>query len=273
MSSVQSVIAIRDIETVSELRQVEQLQKEVWGVDDRDVLPALAMIPMRQVGGVLLGAFDTEKLVGFSFAFPGFEEGQPILHSDMLAVLPDYRSLGLGLQLKLAQREQALKKGIDTITWTFDPLQSLNANLNFGKLGVVSDRYFVNYYGETTSFLHSTGTDRLWVKWKLSSKWVTDRIERYAKNEVFQELLPTIVSVGDEEQPLVALSSDSPKVFLDVPVDYNRLVKEKHAVAVSWREATREAFITAVAKGYAVQDFSLVKTERRTFGRYLLVNH
>ena len=125
---------------------------------------------MREVGAVLLGAFDGGRLIGFSFAFPGFENGHLILHSDMLAVKPTYRTLGLGLQLKLGQRLYALEKGIDTITWTFDPLQALNANLNFAKLGVVSERYLVNYYGETTSFLHSTGTDRLWVTWKLQKQ-------------------------------------------------------------------------------------------------------
>ena len=272
MSGVQSVIAIREIESVSELLQVEQLQKEVWGVDDREVFPALAMIPMIQVGGVLLGAFDEEKVIGFSFGFPGFEERKPILHSDMLAVLPAYRSLGLGRQLKLAQRQQALEKGVDTITWTFDPLQSLNANLNFGKLGVVSDRYFVNYYGETTSFLHSTGTDRLWVTWNLKSTWVVDRVERHTTNGVFQQPLPSIVAVDKQEQPVVTFS-DLRKVFLDVPADYNRLLRENHEAAMSWRQATREAFTSALAKGYVVRDFCLVKNDGESFGRYLLVSH
>src|SRR5678815_3415512 len=143
MSATQKAIVVREVQNLSEMMGVEQLQKEVWGVEDREILPALAMIPMREVGAVLLGAFEGVELIGFSFAFPGFENGQPILHSDMLAVKPAYRSLGLGLQLKLAQRTHALEKGIDTITWTFDPLQALNANLNFAKLGVVSDRYLV----------------------------------------------------------------------------------------------------------------------------------
>ena len=271
MSATQTAIVIRDIQTLSELQEIEQLQKEVWGVDDREVLPALAMIPMKQVGAVLIGAFNGAELIGFSFAFPGFEDSQPILHSDMLAVKPAYRSLGLGLQLKLAQRERALENGIDTITWTFDPLQALNANLNFGKLGVISDRYFVNYYGETTSFLHSTGTDRLWVTWKLKSDWVVDRIEQPTlKNEAFQSASPSIVRIGPEEGPIVELSSHSAQVFLDVPGEYNKLVSDKNSLAVSWRAATREAFTHALAIGYTVQDFCFVKSEEGSFGRYLL---
>ena len=154
-------IVIREIET-DEMRAVEDLQVEIWGVSEREVLPSLALIPLKEVGGVLLGAFDANVMVGFVFGFPGLEGGQPTLHSDMLAVKTEYRSLGLGYRLKLAQREQALATGVERITWTFDPLQSRNAYLNFAKLGVLADRYCPDYYGQTTSFLHRTGTDRLW---------------------------------------------------------------------------------------------------------------
>ena len=43
----------------------------------------------------------------------------------MLGVRPDARAAGLGLQLKLAQRQPALDMGIDLIEWTYDPLQAL----------------------------------------------------------------------------------------------------------------------------------------------------
>ena len=100
----------------------------------------------------------------------------------MLAVRPEYRNSNLGYRLKLAQRERALASGLTRMTWTFDPLQSLNAHFNFAKLGVVSDRYEVNFYGEeTSSFLHRTGTDRLWVSWPLDSFRVTRRVEGMAE--------------------------------------------------------------------------------------------
>src|SRR6266853_798730 len=176
-SEAKASIIIRDITEISEMREVEALQKQIWGIDDLEVFPALALIPMREVGAVLIGAFDGERMVGFVFGFPGHEppgrkpseSGRLILHSDMLAVRPEYRAHGLGYKLKLAQRERALANGIETITWTFDPLQSLNAHLNIAKLGVIADSYRVNYYGETTSFLHGSGTDRLWVTWSLNS--------------------------------------------------------------------------------------------------------
>ena len=55
----------------------------------------------------------------------------------------------------------SLAMGIDLIEWTYDPLQALNAHLNFAKLGVVVQEYAENIYGESSSPLHhGTPTDR-----------------------------------------------------------------------------------------------------------------
>jgi len=261
-------ITIREIDELSEMTEVEQLQKEIWGVEDLEVLPGLAMIPIKAVGGVLLGAFDGAELVGFSFAFPGYKDGRSFLHSDMLAVKPAYRARRLGFQLKMAQRAAALQKGIDTITWTFDPLQALNANLNFGKLGVTSDRYIVNFYGETTSFLHSTGTDRLWVTWQLNSQHVCERLGVVDEKQLHADF-SKVLTIGEDRSP-VRSASDEPQVFLDIPANFNQLVKEELELALFWRVASREAFIEALERGLSVQDFYLIKNGDLSFGRYLL---
>ena len=138
-------IVIRDIETVDEMREVETLQREIWGVSDLDVVPALALRPQKEVGGILMGGFADGRMIGFVFGFPGILNGEVIIHSDMLGVTSEYRSQNVGYLLKLAQREAALALGVKRITWTFDPLQSRNAHLNFGKLGVIADRYLINY--------------------------------------------------------------------------------------------------------------------------------
>jgi len=278
MTTGQAAIVIRDIERTAELREVEELQKEVWGVGDREVLPALAMIPMLEVGAILLGAFADGKMVGFVFGFPGHEDGQLILHSDMLAVIPAYRSHGLGYQLKLAQRERALADGIDTITWTFDPLQALNANLNFRKLGVTSDRYLIDYYGETTSFLHSTGTDRLWVRWELSSERVEQRIEGTWQDtsepddisETLCDDVAALLKITENDEPSSATVELASHMFLEIPADLNRVQRENPELARSWRKQTREAFTRALAAGLYVENFSLVERERQRIGRYLL---
>ena len=161
---------IREIRGREELSAVEELQKEVWGCADLEVLPAIHMIAAREVGAILVGAFDGAELIGFAYGFPGFEGEHRVIHSDMLAVRESWRDRGVGRALKLAQRDAALARGVDRITWTFDPMQERNAFLNFEKLGVVADRYLRDFYGSTTSPLHAGGTDRLWVTWHLHGR-------------------------------------------------------------------------------------------------------
>ncbi len=194
-------IVIRDIQSLAEMREVEQLQREIWGVADLDVFPALALKPQKDVGAILIGAFDEGRLVGFVFGFPGILDGETIIHSDMLGVSPAYRAKNLGFLLKCAQRDAAMALGIERITWTFDPLQARNAHLNFNKLGVIADRYYVDYYGATSSFLHRFGTDRLWVTWWLNSERVSSRLAGSAPTPDDLDLLPRLVKVGERVEP------------------------------------------------------------------------
>src|SRR5438128_2947689 len=203
-------IVIRDIERLSEMREVETLQKDVWGCADLEVVPLPMFVAGGEVGAVLIGAYDRSTLVGFVYGFPGYENGQVTHHSHMLAVRPSYRNFNLGYKLKLAQRERVLAQGIRRITWTFDPLQSLNAYFNFGKLGVVADNYMINFYGEaTSSFLHQIGTDRLWVTWSLDSQRVRDRLETEKTESLFEsEAIASLVQLGNNDKPLRNDSSE-----------------------------------------------------------------
>jgi predicted GNAT superfamily acetyltransferase len=266
-------LSIRGIEEISEMRAVEELQKEVWGIDDREVFPALAMKPMRELGGLLIGAFDGDRMIGFVFGFPGLENDRVILHSDMLAVRSEYRSRGVGYKLKLAQREKALAKGIDTITWTFDPLQALNAHLNIAKLGVVGNSYRVDYYGETTSFLHRTGTDRLWVTWLLQSERVRERISGGSVLEASALAeIPAVVRVGGNDEPVEGDEGlfGEPSLVIEIPDNINLVLKENVGLAVLWREATRNAFTRSMASGLFVDEFYRAQRGEKKVGAYLL---
>jgi predicted GNAT superfamily acetyltransferase len=274
MSNKPAAIVLRDIIELSEMREVESLQKEIWGVEDREIFPALALRPLIEVGAILIGAFDQDQMVGFVFGFPGLEKGRPIVHSDMLAVKLAYRSSGLGYRLKLAQRERALAKNVETITWTFDPLQSVNAYFNFKKLGVVADRHLINFYGETSSFLHRAGTDRLWVTWLLNSERVNKQISHDSANDVaWSEGRRTtaLLEVGNKLEPVVVKSgTEEPRVIVEIPADLNRLVEERVRLATCWRETTREAFTEAMDKGYVVEDFCFAERNGQKIGVYLL---
>ena len=124
-------LRVRDVESDGEFHTIEDIQKEAWGFNDLDTVPAATLMATHHAGGVTLGAFDGGTMIGFAYGFAAYEEGRTSIHSHMLAVRPSYRNCQAGFYLKLAQRERVLEKGLDEITWTYDPLQSLNAHLNF----------------------------------------------------------------------------------------------------------------------------------------------
>ena len=267
-----SQTTIREIVDHAEMRGVEALQKEVWLTPDLDVVPLTQLVAVKEAGGVLIGAFDGETLVGFVYGFPSYELGRLAHHSHMLAVKPAYRNSDLGRRLKLAQREHVIRQGIELISWTFDPLQSLNAHFNFNKLGVVSDRYFVNFYGdEASSFLHQTGTDRLWVSWFVSSEQVERRIAGIA-NETTTVGLPLVQVTADDSSVRRDLAEplSQPTASIEIPSDINALQPQRTATALRWREDTRWAFTEALKAGYVVQGFVREKRGERMVGRYLL---
>jgi predicted GNAT superfamily acetyltransferase len=278
MALIIPTIQIQEIDSIAHMRALEKLQQDVWGWSDLDTTPLMDFIILKELGGTLIGAFEGERLVGFAFGFVGYDEGQIVFHSHMLAVHPSYRECGLGLRLKRAQRMAALDRGFEHITWTFDPLQSTNAHLNVHKLGVVANRYKVNFYGDqSSSALHRhIGTDRLWVDWFLKSKRVTDRLDSEAHTS--RTLL-----TSDEVQRLIRLGSngllvsypvdpDSGKnVLIEIPTNISLLQQESPESAVAWRTATRAAFIDAFAAGYIVDDFLRIGNNRDQSGCYLLV--
>jgi predicted GNAT superfamily acetyltransferase len=263
-------IVIREIDNQSEIRACEELQKEVWGVPDLDVVPMTQLVAAKAAGGALIGAFDGESLIGFAYGFVGYENGRTTHHSHMLAVKPAYRNFSIGYKLKLAQREFVLAQGITEMTWTFDPLRSLNAHFNFARLGVISDRYLIDFYGnEAASFLHRNGTDRLWVTWPLASRRTAERIE-FRDNEFDIESFKPLVKRGNQGEPIGTeqnLSLESEKVSIEIPSDIHSMEKTEFVLAADWRKATRSAFREAFANGYVAVGFA----REELAGKYLLV--
>jgi predicted GNAT superfamily acetyltransferase len=275
-----AVITIRDLETFDDLKQVEVVEREVWKLSDLDTMPLALTIATREAGCLWLGAFDGTKLVGFAFGFLAIEGNRAAVHSHMLAVREPYRSLDLGYKLKLAQRERVLGMRVGNlqiaeITWTFDPLQSRNAHLNFAKLGVVSNSYKVDFYGpETSSALHRNGTDRLWVRWPIISQRVQDRLQG---KDPRPDMLQTLKSLS----PLVSLSSDghphrtrladalhSQRTSIEIPGDILSMEQKDADLAREWRLATRWGFAEAMKSGFFVAEFCRMTNHQQ--GVYLL---
>jgi predicted GNAT superfamily acetyltransferase len=168
-------VRIAPLTTLADFERCVELQIAVWGYSDGDLIPKRVFIVAGAIGGQAIGAFAGEELVGFAMSLPGYREGVPYLHSHMLAVLPEYRNAGLGRRLKLAQRADALARGIDRMEWTFDPLEIKNAHLNIARLGAIARRYKRDFYGPSTSPLQGgLPTDRLVAEWWLRSPRVRE---------------------------------------------------------------------------------------------------
>ena len=174
-------IIVRPLHKLDEFRRCVEITREVWGDSELETEPYITFVIAHHTGGQVLGAFDGHMMVGFTKAFIAVRDHTVYLHSHMAAVVRSHRDRRVGRQLKLAQREDALRRDIRLIEWTFDPLETKNAHFNINRLGAISRGYIPNFYGITTSPLHrGLPTDRLLVEWHLDSKRVIAAINDLA---------------------------------------------------------------------------------------------
>ena len=270
-------IVIRDLHSFEDLSRLKAVEKEVWGLADEDVLPLTMLVACEAAGSILLGAFDKDKLVGFAFGIFGQEQGRSNIHSHMLAVLEPYRRHNLGFRLKQAQRDRALALGVREMTWTYDPLQSRNAHFNFAKLGIVADTYKLDFYGpQTSSMLHQNGTDRLWVRWLLTSRRVRDRMAgREGRAETLDALrhLAPLVRFNGNGRPAradLAQSLARQRVSIEIPGEILEVERTDMGLAREWRAATRWAFTAALKAGFFVAEYCRSIRGQQGPGAYLL---
>jgi predicted GNAT superfamily acetyltransferase len=269
---------IRPLTTIDDCRRVVELEQVVWGYTDaEDVVPSPILIVSVKRGGILLGAFDgAGEMKGFVYSMAAMKEERPTQWSHMLGVTDDARDKGVGAALKLAQREQALAMGIDLIEWTYDPLQALNAHLNFAKLGVVVEEYEENIYGESSSVLHrGTPTDRFVAEWRIATPHVERRIAALGHpvardaSVSHAPIANTTRARGDWLEPAAAdLSVEARRLLVEIPIGFDRMQVQEPDLALAWRLATREIFQHYFQRGYRVVDFFLNREAGR--GHYLL---
>jgi predicted GNAT superfamily acetyltransferase len=221
-------IVVRKCHGIEEFQRCVTLQKEIWGEEDIEVEPATLFVVASETGGQILGAFDGERLVGYTLALVGLSNGAVFLHSHMTGVLAEYRDRGVGRALKLFQRDEALGRGIRRIVWTFDPLEIRNAHFNLNLLGAIARKYLPNLYGLTTSPLHfGLPTDRLWAEWQLDSARV-------------------VAAVSD-----LAREPEGAPATIGLPVELERWKQSDTAAVAKVQARIREEFTAWFARGYA----------------------
>src|SRR6202011_5083860 len=162
-------VEVRLVRSHGEFAACEAMSREIWGAAERNIVPRELLLTMQQNGGLVHGAFRADgRLGGFCFAFLGMRNGQLRLCSHQLGVIPQFRGSGIGIALKQAQQQDALRLGYELVTWTFDPLEARNAYINLHRLGCIARVYDRNHYGSMEDDLNRGLTsDRFEAEWWL----------------------------------------------------------------------------------------------------------
>jgi predicted GNAT superfamily acetyltransferase len=242
-SAVKQRIIVRTIEDVQEMSVCVELQQRIWSYAEIDTVPDQIFVVAKKTGGQVLTAYDGNAPVGFALAFAAMREGLTYLHSHMVGVAENYQNRGVGRLLKLAQREDALERGINLIEWTFDPLQLKNAHFNIERLGAIARHYIPNLYGRTSSPLHAgLPTDRLVAEWWVRSQRVEDVLSGRPR----------------------AASTDRERI--SIPTGIREICRDEPQTAAEIQTNVREQFLALLADGRAAVGFEFNNEQ----GTYLL---
>ncbi len=272
-------IVVRELREPWEFREAVRVQASAWRMSDlSEAVPAHMLKAVADNGGVVLGAFDGDRLVGFCFGFPGRSpEYGEYLYSHMAGVVEEYKYRGVGFLLKSEQRMWAIERGYKLMVWTFDPLQGLNSYFNLHKLGVVVRRFYPNYYGELEDGINrGMPTDRVKAEWWLLSPRVEARMRGFDARAYTEEMIGDdslyVLRAGSGVEPVVYEgSTPHPVALAEIPLSVNELAKVDPGLPLRWRLALRRVLDHFLNKlGYMAVDF--VRDRSRGVGVYVLVD-
>jgi predicted GNAT superfamily acetyltransferase len=204
-------IEIRECIRLEELAECVQLQRDVFALPEAELSPVRHLVVTKNAGGFALGAYDGERLAGFSLSVPAFLRGERAFYSHMTGVRAEYQSYGVGARLKWEQRKRALADGVRYIKWTFEPVKARNAYFNLEKLGAIVGEYMINFYGTDYATAPEIGgkrlglaSDRLFAEWHLDS----DKVEALAAGDEWVEARETAAEITIMNDWLGLVESD-----------------------------------------------------------------
>ena len=274
-------VQIRTLTSVEDCYRLREVQRCIWGHGAHDLVPIHVLITQAKNGGLMQGAFvnnsppETGGMVGFSFGWPALgrdKAGQQRLKfcSHIAGVLPAWQGHGIGLQLKLSQRQELLHQGwTDWVTWTYDPLQRVNGRLNIHRLGGISTTYLHNVYGEMNdSFNANMPTDRLQVDWYLNCPRVQQTLSadhqpiEWPLAELQRARTRPVRASSDLRTPTEpAPPPDGRPYAIPLPHSVDALRRASNMLLLNWRLFMRHTIESCLAAGYTLVDCVLLEDE------------
>jgi predicted GNAT superfamily acetyltransferase len=257
MWRVPAEVETRLVDSHDEFAACEAMSRDIWGAADRNVVPRELLLTMQHNGGLVHGAFLPDgRLVGFCFGFAGLRDGRVRLCSHQLGVVPEFRGTGIGISLKQAQRQDAIRLGYEVVTWTFDPLEARNAYINLHRLGCIARIYARDHYGPMEDDLNrGLPSDRFEAEW-----WL--RRPKPPAITVEPQVMLRVGATGEPVREQIELGSQS-TALIGVPSDFQAVKRASLELALRWRMESRAALEAALAAGLTAVDF-------RREGAYLM---
>ncbi len=267
-----TTITIRPLTHGGDMAALEHIQRTVWGDAADELIQAQMLMAIAHNGGLVLGAFDDETLVGGAVAFLGTasnDETRPAManlqmHSRWAVVLEPYRNQGIGTRLKAAEYEFCSRRGIRLMTWVFDPLHGESANISLRKVGAVVSRYYPSFYGAEGDAVPPGSGGHFQADWWLTGSRARERmkggrrpltLEQYLDGGV-RILNPT--TLGQHMLPEPSSEFVEPESVLgliEVPSYYRRIEQGEPALARAWREHSQMVFSLVLDNGFLLTDF------------------
>lgn len=252
-------ITIKAIKNIKKIKKIIKLHKSIWGLDDFEITPPHIYKATLEAGGHILIAYKDKEPAGFIYGFPGCDsEGNRYFYIHNLGVEKKFRSLGIGLKLNLQLRKILLEESYNTVKWTFDPLESTNANLYIGKMGGIVEDYMKDYYGKMTDELNKNiSSDRLIIKWEIKSSRVVEKLNNrdsfYTINDV--EKSKCLNFIGKDKKPKNnKINYNSNFYFLEIPANYHEIKINTFDIIREWRLYVRNILQSFLKKGFIIVD-------------------
>jgi chorismate synthase len=280
-------ITIRALREWRDYYEAVEMQQYYWGDSLESVVPAHMLHTLTHYGGHVLGAFDGSRMVGVLIGLLGTlhdESQQPTLEDMLIAskrmfVLPEYRGHGIAYHLKLAQRELALRQGLNRVVWTFDPVLATNAHFNIRKLGALCQRYTPDYYGTEPPYAVLGTSDRLVVEWWVKHNRVQQRLDGRRGGLSLQNYLDaesTIVNpaqVGSNGLLIPAAELNAPQsglYLVEIPPNFEQILTADESLARDWRAHVRDVLQQHLSGEAVVTDFLHEEYDGRERAYYVL---